>query len=325
MLHMHNKINSREEGNVGGREAKSYQEQEAPHASRPTTVLFAGVTADEELRKTANAPAAAKAVARCVEVLGQAAELSGGRIVKKRDNEVMALFRTPDAAAAAAARMHIYAETLPRAPEQLGVRIGFHTGPVAQRNDDIFGDTVNLALQLVDEAKNGQILTSEHTVSSLSPVIRDSVRPLHRIQVKGKDSQLLLGELVWRKSANVSVPPLSIASPTTTRAVLHLTYRGNGVLRRREGDSVAMGRDPNCELYIADPTASRQHCTIERREEKFILRDHSTNGTFVTVDGQSEVRLRAKEFTLLRRGWIAFGQSRALTTEVVQYICEPTD
>jgi class 3 adenylate cyclase len=305
---MHNKINPKEQG--------------ASRAGRPTTVLFAGLTTDEEPSKTAHAPAEAKAIARCLEALSQAAELSGGRLVKRRDNEVMALFRTPDAAAAAAARMHVYAETLPRAPQQLGVRIGFHTGPVAQRNDDIFGDTVNLALQLVDEAKKGQILTSEHTVSGLSPAVRDSVRPLHRIQVKGKDSPLLLGELVWRKSAKGSVPPLSIASPTTTHAVLHLTYRGNRVQRRREGDSVTMGRDPNCELFIADPTASRQHCTIERREEKFILRDHSTNGTFVTVDRESEVRLQAEEFTLLRRGWIAFGQSRALTSEVVQYICE---
>ena len=304
---MHNKINPSEQ---------------ASRAGRPTTVLFAGVTVDEEPGKTAHAPAAAKAIARCVEVLGQAAELSGGRLVKKRDNEVMALFRTPDAAAAAAARMHVYAETLPRLPERLGVRIGFHTGPVAQRNDDIFGDTVNLALQLVDEAKKGQILTSELTVSGLSPAIRDSVQPLHCIQVKGKGSQLLLGELVWRKSAKGSVPPLSIASPTTKHAVLHLTYRGNRVLRRREGDSLTMGRDPDCELFIGDPKASRQHCTIERREEKFIVKDHSTNGTFVTVDGEREVRLQAEEFTLLRRGWIAFGHSRALTSEVVQYLCQ---
>jgi len=44
-----------------------------------------------------------------------------------------------------------------------------------------------------------------------------------------------------------------------------------------------------------------------------MLRDHSTNGTFVTVDGELEVVLQREEFQLRKNGWIAFGQSRADT------------
>ena len=79
---------------------------------------------------------------------------------------------------------------------------------------------------------------------------------------------------------------------------------------------------PSCQLVIADHKASRQHCTIERRQDKFMLRDHSTNGTFVTVDGELEVVLQREEFQLRKRGWIALGQSRGDTREVVEFFCE---
>src|SRR2546429_6979706 len=51
-----------------------------------------------------------------------------------------------------------------------------------------------------------------------------------------------------------------------------------------------IGRDPSCGLVIASQNVSRLHCTIVRRHERFVLRDHSTNGTFVTVDGDGEDR-----------------------------------
>ena len=67
--------------------------------------------------------------------------------------------------------------------------------------------------------------------------------------------------------------------------------------------------------------ASRQHCTIERRNDKFVLADQSTNGTFVTTDGGTEILLQREEFTLDKHGWIAFGQPRAGAEEVVEYFC----
>jgi adenylate cyclase len=72
---------------------------------------------------------------------------------------------------------------------------------------------------------------------------------------------------------------------------------------------------------VRDAHASRRHCTVARRNDGFILHDHSSNGTFVTADGGSEVRLRNAECALGNRGWITFGQSRAHTHEVVEYWC----
>jgi len=213
-----------------------------PAATRHTTVLCA------------EAGAPPQPAARYLEVLGQAAELSGGRVLHTHPNGVLALFSSPDAAAAAAARMHVYAQALPPEQPKLDVRIGFHAGPVAQRNEDIFGDTVNLALQLADQARGGQILTSHDTASSLTPAVQGLVRPIKHLRVQGKKSELLLGELVWKDAVNQIVAARHASS--LARAVLRVTYRGKALFRRREGDTMALGRDPQCDLKVDDAAVS---------------------------------------------------------------------
>ena len=103
---------------------------------------------------------------------------------------------------------------------------------------------------------------------------------------------------------------------------LRLVYRSQDIYRRPGAESIMLGRDWACQLIVADPNASRQHCTIERRRDDFIVRDHSKNGTFVTVDGELEVLLQREEFQLRKHGWIAFGRSREDTQDIVEYFCE---
>jgi predicted component of type VI protein secretion system len=38
--------------------------------------------------------------------------------------------------------------------------------------------------------------------------------------------------------------------------------------------------------------ASRMHARIERRRDKFVLVDQSSNGTYVRIDGEPEIQLR---------------------------------
>ena len=89
-----------------------------------------------------------------------------------------------------------------------------------------------------------------------------------------------------------------------------------------ERPTVALGRDASADLVIKERMASRAHGKIERRLDKFILTDHSANGTFITIEGDKEIVLRREEFTLRGHGWIAFGQTRASATDVVEFFCE---
>src|SRR5258708_17918232 len=119
-------------------------------------------------------------------------------------DEVMVLFPSPDAAASAATRMHTAVESLPVVgSNKLALRIGFHTGPVVQQNNDIFGDTVNVASRLADQAVRGQILTSQETAALLGGFLPNLARPLDSSPLRGTARGVAVCAIVRRQSPHV--------------------------------------------------------------------------------------------------------------------------
>jgi adenylate cyclase len=282
------------------------------------TVLFADVSGSTQLYESAGDEAAVQAIAQCIRAFSNATRLAGGQVVKEIGDEVMAIFPSPDAAAIAATRMHLAVEALP--PVQgmrLGARIGFQTGPVVRRDNDLFGDTVSLAEGLAGQAAKGQVLTSEETAALLSPALKSCTRVLYSVDLKGKAESVSLCELVWRQGPDVT----DMASSTLADAASRLWLKHRDAEVTRE-PPLRIGRDKDCEVVVSSENASRQHCTIERRREKFVLRDHSTNGTYVAVEGEPEFVLHREEFILRGHGWISFGDPRAQATESLEYDCE---
>ena len=297
-------------------------QEKGEQLERETTIAFADILGGAELTaKAGDAPAAA-AIGGCVQLIRKAAEGAGGRVISRASDKLMVLLANPDAAADAAAAMHTAMESYPQMGEvKLALGIGFHHGPVSQKDGEVWGDTVNLAAQLVEQAASGQIITTRETASHLSPLYRAWMRKLYSIDIKGRSGQVALCELVWRADDNATL----FAKNRTTRVAsttLTLVYKEKTIVRRRDRDSVTIGRDPNCGITIADDQASRLHCTIERRQDKWFLIDHSTNGTYVSVDGADDVLLQREEFTLSGRGRIACGQPSVSTKEIVAFTVE---
>jgi class 3 adenylate cyclase len=293
--------------------------------SRETTVLFAAVIGGADVYAKAGEKAAHEAMEKCQFSLGRAAASAGGRLAKATSQKVMVLAASPDAAADAASAMHIAVEKLPKvAGVRLSIGIGFHYGPVIQKGDEVFGDAVNLASRLCEQAGSGQIILTEWTARLLSPLYRTWLRNLHKAQIKGRSDEVSLCELVWRADdENVTSPSRMRAAENTGLPVLRLKYRDKRIERRREKELFTIGRDESCGLVVNDEEASRHHCTIERRKDKFVITDISTNGTYVTVDGEQEVLLEREELTLRKRGWITLGQPRVHAKEVVRFFCGP--
>jgi adenylate cyclase len=293
--------------------------------SRETTVLFAAILGAADLNSKAGDKAGHEALEQCQFRLGRAAASCGGRLAKATAEKVMVLAATPDAAADAASAMHLAVEKLPKtAGVKLSIGVGLHFGPVIQKGDEVFGDTVNLAARLCELAGGGQIILTEWTAKLLSPLYRAWLRNLDTASLKGRSEEVGLRELVWRADENATA--LVRAKPedkAVLPAVLRLKYRGLRLERRREKEILVVGRDPSCGLVVEDDQASRQHCNIERRKDKFVITDVSTNGTFVTIDGEAEVELQREELTLRKRGWIAFGQPRVHATDVVEFFLGP--
>lgn len=279
-------------------------------------VLFAEVIGGAALYAT-DARAAA-AVDACLQALREATRAAGGEVVKTIGDELMGAFPSADAAANGATRMQNAVDTMPLAGDKpLALRVGFHLGPVIRRENDVFGDTVNLAARLVELAAGGQILTSRETADLFSPAVRSSTRLLYPVEVKGKSHSVELCEVLWTQSADITDVAAHASMPATRLRVRH---EGREVQAPEDG--LTIGRDPGCDIVIDDEHVSRRHCTIQHRHGKPVVQDHSANGTYVTIEGEGEVALRRDDYVLRGHGWIAFGQPRSRTARVIEYFCD---
>jgi len=286
-------------------------------------VLFADVSGSTKLYETAGDAVAHAAIERCVNLMREKTVNAKGRVIKTIGDEVMSAFPSADAAADAAIEMQVgISEMPPVGNTHIGIRIGFNYGPIVEREGDVFGDAVNLASRLAGVATKGQIITARDTVMRMSPMLKGATRAITTIQVKGKAEEIQVYELIWQLSEDMTTMATTKAFFKPKNAKLRLVVQGTEVVLSAERPAVALGRDQTADLVIRERMASRAHGKIERRLDKFVLTDHSANGTFITIEGDKEIVLRREEFTLRAHGWIAFGQSRATATDVVEFFCE---
>src|SRR5439155_2842797 len=190
---------------------------------------------------------------------------------------------------------------------RLGVRVGVHFGPAIEAEGDVFGDCVNVAARMVALAKAGQVITSSETVAALSPWLRGRFRELDSLTVKGKAQDVRICELLWQESAD-ELTALS-TRPKSQPAKIWLKLGEREIELTESQGALTLGRDLQCDMVIGDRMASRMHARIERRRDKFVLVDQSSNGTYVTVDGEEEILVRREGLVLRGRGQISFGHA----------------
>ena len=287
-------------------------------------VLFADVSGSTALYEKLGDRAALAAVESVLNLLKRAVAVQQGRVVKTIGDEVMAVFESADAALQAAVDMQTQVSELPAVGDVcLGIRVGFHAGPVLEERGDVFGDAVNTAARLAGLANGGQIITSGPTVDALSPLLRDSTRDLDALPVRGKHDEIRVFEVLWQDVGTITfMAPRGARSPAAepTLAVEH----AGRVLRMAPGvGRILFGRDQSNDVVIADKMASRVHGRIERRRDKFYYVDLSSNGTYVTNEGDVELLIRRDQLMLRGRGRISFGHSSGdADAEVVTFSCE---
>lgn len=284
-------------------------------------VLFADVAGSTALYEVLGDERAFALVENCLLTMSACTTEVHGRVVKTIGDAVMSVFKDADDAAAAAAEMQFRVDKLgPAVGVRLGVRVGFHFGPVVERDNDVFGDTVNLASRLCDLASKGQIITDKDTAAHLSNIYTPNLRKLFSIPVKGKEQEVDLIEIVWQTATEEMTSIVTQpANPAAGRALLEIELDGARIEMGPQRRKVTFGRDHEADYTIHNAKVSRAHAMIERRREHFVLVDHSSNGTFVTLEGKPELKVQHEEITLLGHGWIAFGQPRAEAVQVVEF------
>jgi adenylate cyclase len=271
-------------------------------ANRTATVLFAEPSSETKRNEISR-----KALA---ELVVNIAESTGGRVVKTIGGKLMVVFASPDAAASAASRMQAKMDALPPVGGvKIGVHIGFHSGPVV--TGGVTNDTVKLALRLLEQAQDGQTVTSQKTAQELNPAFRHFSTPL-RSSRDSAEPMPLCEIASWHQRG---VRP----EGWTAMAVLRLTCSDQLVVCSREKEAIVLGRDEDCDLVLAGKAASRKHCTIEYCRGEFVLKDHSSNGTYVTVAQNAEIALHNERLSLPEQGMISIGEPRERSSEPIEF------
>ena len=269
-------------------------------------ILFADIAGSTKLYETLGDAEALSTITQALQVIRQVCEDHGGRIVKTIGDEAMAIFPSAANAAYAAIAIHsMISEMRTSHGAPLAVHAGFHYGPVIDDCNDVHGDSVNVAARLTELAKAGQTLVSADTGNVLSLSLRSRMRMQDSHTVRGKQQDIAVFELIWQESQE----DLTAMVPRASAGAARLTLR-HGASAVELGPQInvyTFGRDAKNDMVIGDSMASRLHARIERRRDKFVLVDVSTNGTFCTVLGESEIELRREEFTPRGRGRIVFG------------------
>ncbi len=289
--------------------------------SKERAILFVDVADSTAIYELLGDKPAAKAIDACLQAIAQDVTRWDGTVVKTIGDEIMAAFPGANAACEAAKSMQ---STISRMPVSGGVKyaikIGFHFGQVLEERMDFWGDGVNTAARLAGLARRGQILTSASTAGLLSPVLREHTRDFASLSVKGKQDPVSVVEVLWEddEEATQIAAPIKRAQVVTT---LKLLVADRACEFPAEKAAIWLGRDADCDVVVAEKTASRRHARIERRGSKYVLVDDSTNGTYVCIGDEHEVLLRREQLPLRGSGKISLGVSAQVATASISFDC----
>jgi adenylate cyclase len=288
-------------------------------------ILFADVTGSTRIYELLGDQRGLAVINSCIGAALDATQTEGGAAVRTIGDELMAVFPTPSSALSAALAMQRRMEVLPVVPLEgrsfkAALRIGLHFGKAVKVQDDYFGDTVNVAARVVSLAKARQILTTGEVLDLLPAELQKLGQEIDNIAVKGRSEPLRIVQVDWSDwdESKTFFP----GAPVRARLIgnhLNVSFGTRQWALGLGHPPFMFGRDVTNDVVIAGHHASRSHATIENRLDKWLLADHSTNGTYVATAGQEELRLHMETMILSGSGVISCGRPGIQADEPVRF------
>lgn len=287
--------------------------------NRPQTILFADVSGSTRIFEMKGDVEARRLIATVLDALGVICRNHGGRVIKTIGDEVMCSLPGPTNGVLAACDMQRkLARDINFVRDNLAIRIGLHHGDALDEADgDVFGDAVNVAARMAALAKREQIVTTAATmalVGGKTPQAR-SLGPAH---VNGKLQPIDIVDVVWQEdtsSMTMVQSAIRVVAPAAEGVKLKLRYRGKAIELTGSSEPFMMGRETKNNLAVETDWVSRSHALIEYKRGHFVISDRSTNGTFVTIGDDDELRLHRDEIHLRKSGVISLGKAAGLNGE----------
>jgi len=300
------------------------------HILAPTkevAILFADISGSTMLYEKLGDQLARQLIARCISIMNRAITAHHGTLIKTIGDEVLCTFPTAEAALNAACEMQLAAKLDNQSSEHpMYLRIGFHYGGVICEDSDIYGDAVNVAARVTAITRASQIMTTSAVFEALPPALHDKVRKILRTDIKGKQEQLDIFQVIWefedmgRTRIGMSV----FRKPHVDGNELILNYRHQSYTINEQNKKLFLGRGDSCEILVNSDFASRQHANVELRYGNFIVSDHSSNGTYIRNSDGVVTRVNREDAVLRGKGTISLGQPYSDNpSDLIEFVITP--
>lgn len=290
--------------------------------SSSAAVLFVNICNSLWLYEYLDDRAVRTKIGQCNTLLEDITRRHGGDVVKSVGENITCCF--PAAANALEAAMSMQQEMsalAARDSDALHTKIGLHFGEAVRNGGNILGDALNVATRMVEQAASDQIVTTQRTVDSLPPELRTNIRFLRQTTVEDSCDDKLIFEVIWEIEEAVTRMPPAQRMRSGYANTLTLRHAGQELTLAAQLPSTLVGRDKSCGIVVSDPLASRNHAKIELRDDKFILLDQSTNGTYLNQGGKS-IFLHGEERPLTGSGFFSMGHEvTSNSPDAVHYSC----
>jgi class 3 adenylate cyclase len=289
-------------------------------------ILFADISGSTALYDKFGDEQALLLVTRTLDILTREMALRRGTLIKTIGDEIMCIF--PDgitAFEAACAMQQAIDDQRPGGEQPIYVRIGLHFGEVILEGGDAYGDTVNIAARVTAITRARQIMTTQAVVDMLPEKYRIQARPVMRTGFRGKAEATKVFQVSWEREdiTRTRIGMSAFRKPTGSRNELVLRYHEQVITLNEQLKSIVLGRGDDCDLMIRNILASRQHARIEYNFGKFLLIDHSVNGTYIRFSDNQVIQLSHQQIVLHGSGTLSMGQPFSESpTEVIEYIVQ---
>jgi adenylate cyclase len=280
-------------------------------------VMFADIAGSSALYKAVGDAAAKAAVFAAINKMSELIRGHDGALVKLIGDEVLCYFSSADLSVLAASNIQkAFQHPLENiaVSTMVSVRIGIHWGPAILDQNDIFGDAVNTAARMVTAAKEKQIVVTPETVNALNSLLKKRCRAFDLVKIKAFAKPVVLYIVSWEENMTSEATYVSTGMVKGQQAkqdetAIAVKFQGEELIVSSKAEIFYMGRDKQIvNLWVNTRFASRRHAWIEFRRGKFVLFDHSTNGTYVKYENDRELFLKREEIPLRGSGYISLGQ-----------------
>ena len=285
------------------------------------TILFADICRSTVLFDKLGDEAALSLIMQALRLTGDCAAQNHGSVIGTIGDEVMCTFNNPEDALIAANQIHTRMQNnSAMQAHQLAMRVGINSGKVVAMKSSVYGEAVNIAARLAQQAKANQRLVSSSTIEVVRENLRNQLRLIGRMNLQGKAGPLEVHELLG-PGKDDEITEVATTNEIQSRSFL-MTARY--LTRQMRFDPMLVrflfGRSMDCDQVIDHPTISREHAEFIYRNGQFLLRDFSTNGS-VVIQGNKIEQLHRSSIELKGAGKIYLGKTARQRQFCIDYTC----